>query len=126
MLSVRTSTAINHDISVFVDVDDTLTRSASSKRIPIPAVIQQFRDLHAPGAILYCWSAGGGEYARRSAEELGFADCFAAFLPKPNVMIDDQKPANLPRRLTIHPLRCPGQTVDGYRALLLTIRSGPN
>lgn len=75
---------------VFVDVDDTLVRSIGTKRIPMPRVIEKVRDLHADGATLYLWSSGGAEYAKVSAEELGIADCFAGFLPKPTLIIDDQ------------------------------------
>src|SRR5258705_212232 len=59
----------------FVDVDDTLVRSTGSKRIPIPAVLQRVRDLHSAGACLYCWSAGGSEYAHAAAVGLGVAEC---------------------------------------------------
>jgi|SRR5579859_242156 len=75
---------------VFIDVDDTLVRSAGAKRIPIPAVIARVRQLKQEGAILFLWSTGGDEYCQSSATELGIADCFAGFLPKPNVYIDDQ------------------------------------
>lgn len=34
-------------------------------------------------------SSGGSAYAQRSAEELGIVDCFTAFLPKPQLLIDD-------------------------------------
>src|SRR5205814_1736759 len=63
-------------IYVYVDVDDTIVRTASSKRIPMPAAIQHVRMLKEQGAILYCWSSGGADYARRSAEEFGIADWF--------------------------------------------------
>lgn len=75
---------------VFVDVDDTLVRSAGTKRIRMPATLQRVRELHAEGATLYLWSSGGADYARTSAEELGIAELFVGFLPKPNLMIDDQ------------------------------------
>lgn len=75
---------------VFVDVDDTLVRSAGTKRIPMPATLQRVRELHAEGATLYLWSSGGAEYARASAEELGISDLVVGFLPKPTLMIDDQ------------------------------------
>lgn len=77
---------------VFVDVDDTLVRSVGRKRIPMPAVIAEVRRLKDAGATLYLWSAGGAGYARDTAGELGVVDCFAGFLPKPDVMIDDQPP----------------------------------
>ena len=75
---------------VFVDVDDTLVRSVGSKRIPMPRVVERVRTLHAEGAVMYLWSTGGAEYARTSAAELGISDCFVGFLPKPNLIIDDQ------------------------------------
>ena len=75
---------------VFVDVDDTLVRSVGSKRIPKPRVVERVRSLWRDGAHLYLWSSGGAEYAKSSAVELGIADCFVAFLPKPTVIIDDQ------------------------------------
>jgi predicted HAD superfamily phosphohydrolase YqeG len=101
-------------VNVFVDVDDTLVRSTGSKRIPIPSVIQHVRDLHAQGAALYCWSAGGAEYAQKTAEELGIAQCFLAFLPKPHVFIDDQAVANWPRSILVHPSNCGGRSVADY------------
>ena len=66
---------------VFVDVDDTLVRSVGSKRIPMTSVVAHVRELHASGHVLYLWSSGGAEYARKSAEELELAECFAGFLP---------------------------------------------
>jgi len=77
-------------VVIFVDVDDTLVRSFGTKRIPMPSVIEGIRQLKAKGATLYCWSSGGSEYARMSAIELGLDDCFVAYLPKPNAVIDDQ------------------------------------
>ena len=76
---------------VFVDVDDTLIRSFGSKRIPMPAVVTRIRELHQQSVDLYLWSSGGAEYARSSAVELGIDECFLAFLPKPDVYIDDQE-----------------------------------
>ena len=75
---------------IYVDVDDTFVRSYGTKRIAIPSVITYIRQLKAQGAELYCWSSGGAEYARVSAEEFGLAECFVAFLPKPQVLLDDQ------------------------------------
>ena len=75
---------------IFVDVDDTLVRSVGTKRIPNPRVIEKVRSLHRDGVVLYLWSSGGAEYAKRSAAELGIDACFAAFLSKPDAYIDDQ------------------------------------
>ena len=75
---------------IFVDIDDTMVRSVGTKRIPMPAVIAEVKRLKAEGATLYLWSSGGAAYCQSTAAELGIADCFEAFLPKPNVYIDDQ------------------------------------
>ena len=101
---------------IFVDVDDTLVRSAGGSRIKIPSVIRQVRSLFAEGAQLYCWSAGGAEYAKATATELGIADCFIAFLPKPNVLIDDQPQANWPQCITIHPSNCGDSRLADFKS----------
>jgi hypothetical protein len=106
------------DLYIFVDVDDTIVRSAGTKRIPIPNVIQHVRNLKDQGAILFCWSSGGAEYARKSAEEFGINDCFEAFLPKPNIMIDDQMITDWKRITCIHPTSCTGKSLADYRAAL--------
>ena len=74
---------------IYVDIDDTLIRSFGSKRIPMSPMIARIRELHQAGAALYCWSSGGAAYAERSAHELDLHDCFAAFLPKPQLLLDD-------------------------------------
>lgn len=92
---------------VYVDVDDTLIRSIGTKRIPLPAVIRYVRTLHqSGGAILYCWSAGGAEYAEATARELGIEACFRAFLPKPDLVIDDQPFAEWRDLTVVHPNNC--------------------
>ena len=75
---------------VYVDVDDTLVRSAGTKRIPMPTAIERVRSLHREGAVLYLWSAAGAAYAESTAKELAIDACFAGFLPKPAIFIDDQ------------------------------------
>jgi len=94
---------------VYVDVDDTLMRSAGSKRIPMPGVLEEVRRLKQAGAVMYLWSSGGADYAKRSAVELGVEDCFVGFLPKPHVMIDDQPVAQW--RYTRHVLPMQAHTV---------------
>lgn len=88
---------------VFVDVDDTLVRSAGPKRMPISAVVDRVRALKQAGATLYCWSTGGAGYARDSAKEVGLEDCFVSFLPKPTIMIDDQPRAEWKLCRCVHP-----------------------
>lgn len=107
---------------VFVDVDETFVRNYGTARIPIPAVIRHVRGLHGQGATLYCWSSGGAAYAEESAREMGLSACFHGYLPKPQVMIDDQKVSDWRRLLQVHPNGCDGQTVETYRASLNTPR----
>jgi cation transport ATPase len=95
---------------VFVDVDDTLVRSVGTRRIPIPAVVAHVRRLHASGATLYLWSSGGADYCRETASELGVAECFAGFLPKPDAYIDDQAVADWRDCRHVHPAQVENDT----------------
>ncbi len=88
---------------IFVDVDDTFVRSASHARVPMPEVIEAIRRLHREDAALYCWGSGGAHYAQQSAEEFGVAECFAGFLPKPHILIDDVAIINWRRLRHVHP-----------------------
>ncbi|MEM1069869.1 MAG: hydrolase [Planctomycetota bacterium] len=88
---------------VFVDVDDTLIRTFGTKQIPIPSAAEYVRKMHAQGYTLYCWSRGGDEYARGVAERLGIDDCFAGFMPKPDIVLDDRLDACLDHCEFIHP-----------------------
>ena len=106
------------DLIAYVDVDDTLVRSVGTKRIPMPATVDHVRHLHASGVTLFCWSAGGADYARESAQELGIAMLFEAFLPKPHVMVDDQPPGVWPRLIVAGPVGLGSVTVaDHIKAL---------
>jgi hypothetical protein len=88
---------------VFVDVDDTLVRSAGSKRIPMTAVAERVAALKQAGATLYCWSTGGADYALEVARELGLEHCFVTFLPKPTILLDDQAPHEWRLCRHVHP-----------------------
>jgi hypothetical protein len=103
---------------VYVDCDDTLVRTAGSKRIPVSGVAEHVRRLFAEGAELYCWSTAGAAYARRTAEELRLADCFAGYLPKPQVMIDDQPVSDWRRTIEIYPGQVGPMSVEAYRRRL--------
>ena len=72
----------------------------------MPAVIYGIRQIYEQGADLYCWSSGGADYARASAEEFGIADCFRAFLPKPDVLLDDQNISDWRHLRQVHPSEC--------------------
>ncbi len=91
---------------VYVDVDDTFVRSVGTKRIPIPAVIRTIKLWKEQGETLYCWSSGGADYARQSAQEFGIEECFVAFLPKPNVLLDDQNINEWRGLKYVHPAEC--------------------
>jgi hypothetical protein len=100
---------------VFVDVDDTLVRSYGTKRIPMTEVVEHVLKLKREGVVLYCWSSGGAEYAEQSAHELGLAECFVGFLPKPHVMIDDQPAEEWKRFVHVGPWSCSSMDVEEYR-----------
>ena len=89
--------------TVFVDVDDTLVRSADGKRMPISAAVRAVVRLKAAGADLYLWSSGGADYCRTVAEELGISECFTAFLPKPTIYFDDKSVAEWRLCRHVHP-----------------------
>lgn len=104
---------------VYVDVDDTLVRSFGSKQIPMPATVDRVRALAAQdGVALYCWSSGGAEYAERVAVRLGIAALFIAFLPKPNVMVDDMALSDWRDLLVVHPNEAAHLDAPAARALL--------
>ena len=88
---------------VYVDVDDTLVRTAGSERIPIVASVERVRTLHAKGATLYLWSSGGADYAKSTAAELGISHCFTGFLAKPTHIVDDQHITQWRDLVHLHP-----------------------
>jgi hypothetical protein len=119
MVSVNPS-----DLIVYVDIDDTLVRSFGSKRMPMVAVVEHVKRLRAEGVTLFCWSSGGGEYARSSARELNIENLFAAFLPKPHVLLDDQAPSEWSRLLHVHPAEAPEQCAQDYMRAIETRGAG--
>lgn len=100
---------------IYVDIDDTLVRSVGTKRIPIPAAVRHVCELKRQGAKLYCWSSGRADYARQSAQELSIADCFTAFLPKPQVLLDDQDLSEWRGLVQVHPAGCEANSVEDYQ-----------
>ena len=111
-------------LAIYVDVDETLMRHYGTRQIPIPSVISQVKALYKQGAELYCWSSMGAAYAQQAAETCGVGQCFQAFLPKPQVIVDDQQPKAWRKILHVHPSQCSSQTtVDEYREELKKPRS---
>lgn len=94
---------------IYIDIDDTLIRSFGSKRIPMTDMVAVVPKLKEHGATLYCWSSGGATYAQESADELGIAHCFAGFLPKPQLLIDDVSIQKW-NVTELHPNECRGKT----------------
>jgi predicted HAD superfamily phosphohydrolase YqeG len=103
---------------IYVDVDDTLVRTVGTKRIPMSGVVEHVRGLHADGAQLYCWSSGGAEYAEEVARELKIEACFRAFLPKPDVIIDDQGFESWRYLIQAHPNDCASRSLAEYQRAL--------
>jgi hypothetical protein len=91
----------------YIDVDDTLVRSAGAKRIPIPSTVAYVRKLADGGCHLYCWSTGGADYAREVATQLGIEHCFKAFLPKPELIVDDVEPQRWLRMRIVYQAELP-------------------
>lgn len=104
--------------NIYVDVDDTLVRTFSGKRIRILVTIKHIKELKEQGAVLYCWSSGGADYAQMVAEELGISDLFTAFLPKPNMLVDDQNVSDWRYLIQVYPMSCNSKTLDEYRQQL--------
>jgi len=110
---------MNKPLCIYIDVDETFVRNYGTKRIPIPSVIEHIKSLKEQGAVLYCWSSGGAEYAHASAKAFGIDSCFLGFLPKPEVIIDDIRLSQWRNLLQIHPNECPSKTVESYREQIL-------
>jgi phosphoglycolate phosphatase-like HAD superfamily hydrolase len=110
-----TASSLPQQFCIYVDIDDTLVRSYGSKRIPIPETIKHVKELKQQGATLYCWSSGGAAYARNMAEELGILEIFDAFLPKPQMLLDDQETSDWRGLIQIHPMSRRSRSLDDYR-----------
>ncbi|MCY1073430.1 hypothetical protein [Archangium lansingense] len=76
--------------AIYLDAEDTLVPGTTDKRVSHERMVVRVRELAEKGAGLYLWSRHGAEHARKVAAELGLEGCFRAFLPKPEVIIDDQ------------------------------------
>jgi hypothetical protein len=99
---------------IYVYVDETFVRNYGTKRIVMPAVIEHIKSLKQQGDVMYCWSSGGAEYAKKSAKEFGIEKCFVGFLPKPEVVIDDLTFSKWRNLLEVHPNECHDNTIKSY------------
>ena len=73
-------------VNIFVDVDLTLVDEQGRL---LPNAVEGLLTLREAGCRLFLWSTGGAEYCRSIAERYEMAPLFDAFLPKPDVYIDD-------------------------------------
>jgi hypothetical protein len=104
---------------VYVDVDETFVRNYGAKRISIPPVIAHIKELKTQGAVMYCWSSGGAQYAEDSAKEFGIENCFVGFLPKPEVAIDDMRFSQWRNLLEVHPNECSDNDIESYKGKII-------
>ena len=74
------------NVNIFVDVD--LTVVDEQGRL-LPNAVEGLLTLREAGCRLFLWSTGGAEYCRRIAERYEIAPLFDAFLPKPDLYVDD-------------------------------------
>lgn len=74
------------NVNIYVDVDLTLVDETG--RI-LPGAADGLRRLKDRGCRLFLWSTGGADYCRETATVYGLADLFEAFLPKPDIIVDD-------------------------------------
>jgi len=74
------------NVNLYVDVDLTLV---DHHGVLLPNVAEAMRVLYDGGCHLFLWSTGGAEYCRQVAERAGIAELFEAFLPKPDLYVDD-------------------------------------
>ena len=105
-------------MTIFVDVDDTLIRTVGHKIIPITATIEHLKSLPKGEVELYCWSSGGAAYAQNIAQQLKIENLFTGFLPKPQVIIDDQEIGSWRYLRQIHPGNLPSDGLTTYETML--------
>src|SRR6476661_6677588 len=91
------------NVNIFVDVDLTLVNELGGI---LPGAADSLRRLKQRGCHLFLWSTGGGDYCRTVAERYQLADLFEAFLPKPDIIIDDM-PGLCLSPLVFNPLEQP-------------------
>lgn len=74
------------NVNVFVDVDLTLVDHLG---VLLPNAVEAIQILYDGGCHLFLWSTGGAAYCRQVAERADITHLFEAFLPKPDIYIDD-------------------------------------
>ena len=78
----------------FIDVDGTLERKILGIEVPLRHVVDGVKLLKREGAVVYLWSTGGPDHARKAAREAKIEKLVDGFLHKPNVYVDDKPVSN--------------------------------
>jgi len=110
-------------ICIYVDVDGTLIRHQGTNTQTNGELVLQAKKWKKEGALLYCWSSRGGEYAQRVARRLGIEDCFIGFLWKPHVLVDDQAINDWACLVHIYPPQACNYSVEKLNQLIEDDRS---
>jgi hypothetical protein len=114
---------VEEPLFIYVDVDNTLIRKGNGENgKPIQEVLDHVCELHRQGALLYCWSTGGEDHARAAAQKLGIEGCFAGFLHKPQVFIDDERADEWPHFVHVSPTNL--RTLGEYRSEVAAKKEG--
>ena len=98
------------NVVIYVDVDLTLVDELQRLK---PNAWEGLLTLREAGCRLMLWSTNGGDYCRQIAERHEIAALFEAFLPKPDLYIDDM-PATF---LNSHQVLDVGQTGGDWQVL---------
>lgn len=97
---------------IYCDVDNTLIDHNNS---PKKNTLKYLEYARSKGAVLYLWSQGGADYCRDIANQLGITHWFKAFLPKPEIVVDDL-PIKAPFiSKHIHPIQLIGLNWDNVK-----------
>jgi hypothetical protein len=76
----------DNKISIFIDVDDTLTHNCGETFIP--GSIETIKEL-SNKANIFIWSQGGFKYVQDIVEKTALNKFICGMLPKPDIVIDD-------------------------------------
>ena len=74
------------NVNVYVDVDLTVVDHVGQL---LPQAVEGLLTLREAGCRLFLWSTCGADYCRQIAERYEMTPLFDAFLPKPDIYIDD-------------------------------------
>jgi hypothetical protein len=107
-----------HALCIFVDVDGTLIRFQGGTSRPDGDLVLRARQWKSEGALLYCWSSRGADYAQKIARQLQIEDCFSAFLCKPHVLVDDQSLNDWPCLVHLYPAQVGNHSLDSLRNMV--------